>query len=161
MKSLSRYTTVLLGASVLLWVAIYANASEHEHERAPLVKNEKWQADCGSCHVAYPPRMLSAASWISVMAGLDKHFGVNASLDTATAKEISTFLENNAGKGKYGASDKAILRISETSWFVREHRKIAANTWKNPKVKSSANCGACHTTAASGNYSEHNISIPK
>jgi hypothetical protein len=39
----------------------------------PLYKDE-----CGSCHFAYPPTMLPAASWERVMAGLGAHFGDNA-----------------------------------------------------------------------------------
>jgi nitrate/TMAO reductase-like tetraheme cytochrome c subunit len=95
------------------------------------------------------------------MSGLDKHFGSDASLDTAAAKEIVTFLEKNAGSNRHAPSGKPLLRITETRWFVREHDEVSDRTWKNPKVKSAANCAACHTQAESGNYSEHGIRIPK
>jgi hypothetical protein len=29
-----------------------------------------WHSECGSCHVAYPPRLLEAASWRTIMQGL-------------------------------------------------------------------------------------------
>jgi hypothetical protein len=32
--------------------------------------------------------------------------------------------------------------------------------FKSPLVKSVANCGACHTAAAKGDYSERSIRIP-
>ena len=47
--------------------------------------NEKWKTECGSCHLAYPPELLPASSWRRIMAGLDRHFGADASLDAASA----------------------------------------------------------------------------
>ena len=41
---------------------------------------DKWRTECSSCHIAYPARALPAASWKKIMSGLDKHFGVDASL---------------------------------------------------------------------------------
>jgi nitrate/TMAO reductase-like tetraheme cytochrome c subunit len=94
------------------------------------------------------------------MSGLDKHFGSDASLDDTSAREIGAFLDKNAGSNRH-STGKPVLRITETRWFVREHDEVSDRTWKNPKVKSAANCAACHTGAESGNYSEHSIRIPK
>lgn len=134
---------------------------DDDDERMPAVKNIAWQTECGSCHVAFPPRLLPAESWRAVMSGLDKHFGSDASLDPAAAKEIGAFLQKNAGSNRHSSSGKPVLRITETRWFVREHDEVSDRTWKNPKVKSAANCAACHTEAESGNYSEHGIRIPR
>jgi cytochrome c553 len=134
---------------------------DDDDERMPAVKNIAWQTECGSCHVAFPPRLLPAESWRAVMSGLDKHFGSDASLDPAAAKEIGAFLQKNAGSNRHTSSGKPVLRITETRWFVREHDEVSDRTWKNPKVKSAANCAACHTEAESGNYSEHGIRIPR
>ena len=95
------------------------------------------------------------------MSGLDKHFGSNAGLDTASANEITAFLEKNADTRKHETLAKPLLRITETRWFKSEHREVAAHNWKNPKVKSRANCGACHTKAESGNFNEDDVKIPK
>jgi nitrate/TMAO reductase-like tetraheme cytochrome c subunit len=122
--------------------------------------NAKWKTECGSCHVAYPAQLLPATSWQRLMKSLDKHFGTDASVDAATAAEISTFLEKYSGS-KRGITGETTLRVSETSWFQREHRKVDAATWKNPKVKSAANCAACHTNAEAGDYSERGIRIPQ
>jgi hypothetical protein len=134
---------------------------DDDDERMPAVKNALWQSECGSCHVAFPPRLLPAESWRAVMAGLDRHFGSDASLEPAVASEIGAFLEKNADGRRHAASTRPVLRITETRWFVREHDEVPARTWKNPKVKSAANCAACHTQAESGNFSEHGIRIPK
>jgi hypothetical protein len=116
--------------------------------------------ECGSCHVAYPPRMLSAASWQALLGGLNRHFGSDASLEEAARGDIGGYLESHARKRATAAEGKPVIRITETGWFRHEHGDISERTWKNPAVKSPANCGACHTTAEKGIYSEHNLRIP-
>jgi hypothetical protein len=146
---------------LLLCALLLAGATHAEEGRRSVTLLPAYKAECGSCHVAFPPRLLPAESWRAMMSGLDKHFGSDASLDAAAAAEIGTFLEKNAGSNRHGTSGKPLLRITETRWFVREHDEVSAATWKNPKVKSAANCAACHTQAESGNYNEHGIRIPK
>lgn len=120
--------------------------------------NPKWKAECGSCHVAYPPQLLPASSWRALMSGLEKHFGTDAGLDPRTAAEIGAFLERNAGRER-SPSRKPVLRITETRWFVHEHDEISGSPWK--KVKTPANCVACHSGAENGDYRESNLRIPK
>ena len=48
------------------------------------------------------------------------------------------------------------LRITENAHFVREHREVAPDAWKLPKVGSPANCNACHADADQGTFSERN-----
>ncbi len=116
-------------------------------------------AECGSCHLAYPPGLLSAASWSRLMQGLDQHFGSDASLDAATAAHIAQYLRDHAGtERKFGAS---ALRISETRWFRKEHDEVPAGAWKSAAVKSAANCGACHVAADKGDYSERSVRVPR
>lgn len=123
--------------------------------------NDAWKAECGACHLAYPPQMLPASSWRALMSGLDKHFGTDASLDSRLAAEIAAFLERNAPAQATKPSGKPVLRITETRWFRREHEKVPASKWKDPQVKSAANCVACHGGAEDGDYSEHNLKVPK
>jgi cytochrome c553 len=154
------FAVFMLLAGGLMSVA-HAEDDDDDEERMPAVKNVAWQTGCGSCHVAFPPSLLPAESWRAVMSGLDKHFGSDASLDAPTAREIGAFLDKNAGSNRHATLGKPILRITETRWFVREHDEVSDRTWKNPKVKSAANCAACHTEAESGNYGERSIRIPK
>lgn len=127
--------------------------------------NATWQTECSTCHVAYPASLLSAESWKAVMNGLDKHFGTDASVDAAAKKEITAFLEKNASQRRrdavLNANGKPQLRITETAWFIREHDEVSGRIWKNPLVKSAANCAACHTLAEKGDFNEHNIKMPK
>ena len=122
--------------------------------------DNRWRAECGSCHLAYPPRLLPARSWLAIVDGLDEHFGSDVSLDAPTASAIRAFLTNNAGRDT-SPSASPVLRITQTRRFVHEHREIAANVWRREKVGSVANCAACHANAESGNFSEHDVRIPR
>jgi hypothetical protein len=119
-----------------------------------------YKAECGSCHVAYPPKLLPAASWQQLMQRLDRHFGSDASLDAKAQEEISRYLAANAGRRDSPAGVEP--RITETSWFRKEHDKeVPAALWKSAAVKSAANCGACHTRADDGDYSERALRLPR
>ena len=122
--------------------------------------NPTYKAECGSCHVAYPPALLPAGSWQAVLKGLDKHFGSDASVDAKSLTELRAFLDSNAGRDRRASTGTPGLRISETEWFRREHRKVPATTWQGAAVRSPANCAACHTGAESGDYSERGIRVP-
>ena len=127
----------------------------------PAQVNAKWKQECSNCHIVYSPGLLPAESWRKVMAGLDKHFGSDASLTDQENKEITAFLVNNASNR--WSAPTAPLQITESAWFKSKHdsREIAPSVWKNPKVKSPANCQACHAGAENGDFSERNIKIPR
>ncbi len=127
----------------------------------PAQLNAKWQQECGSCHLAYSPGLLPAESWRKVMAGLDKHFGADATLTPAENREITTFLVEHASNRWRAPS--APLRISETRWFRHKHdgHEISPAVWKRPAVKSPANCLACHPGAEQSDFDEHRVRIPK
>jgi hypothetical protein len=94
------------------------------------------------------------------MAGLDKHFGTDASLTPAESRQITDFLVRNGSNHWSGAATP--LRITETSGFLREHRgdDVPAGAFKRASVKSAANCQACHPGAAKGDFNEHAVRIP-
>jgi nitrate/TMAO reductase-like tetraheme cytochrome c subunit len=121
--------------------------------------NARWKAECGSCHLAYPPQLLSAPAWRRIMAGLDRHFGTDASLDPAAAAEIGAFLENNSGRNRRERAPT--LRITDSAWFRHEHDEVPAAAWRRPSVTSAANCAACHRAAGQSDFRERNIRIPR
>jgi nitrate/TMAO reductase-like tetraheme cytochrome c subunit len=125
-----------------------------------LVDNSVYRAECASCHIAYPPQLLSKESWRALMGDLANHFGTDASVDAKTAQEIQRYLEANAGGARAGEV-KPPLRITETHWFRHEHDEVPAAVWKVPAVKSAANCGACHTQAERGDFSERSLRVPR
>jgi hypothetical protein len=123
--------------------------------------NPAYVGECGSCHLAYPPQLLPAAAWRRTMAGLDKHFGTDASLDAKYAAEIGAFLERNAGTGKRTTGAEGATRISRTPWFVRKHDEVSPAAWKRASIGSAGNCAACHAGAARGDFNEHAVLIPR
>ena len=127
----------------------------------PSTVNAKFVQECAGCHMAFPPGLLPAASWTKMMAGLDKHFDVDASVTPAEATEITNFLVKNASN-RWTATT-APLRITDSVWFKTKHssREIAPAVWKRASIKSASNCMACHTGAEKGDFNEHNIKIPK
>jgi len=145
-----------LAASALL--VVDAVASDRKILSAA---NDAWQSECGSCHVAFPPRLLPASSWRTIMRGLDRHFGVDAGVDPATAVAIGAFLEANAGRDGGRRPDASALRITEARWFRHEHAGIAVSTWARSDVGSAANCGACHRDAGRGDFGERGVRVPR
>ncbi len=127
----------------------------------PAQTNVLFQQECSTCHIAYAPGLLPAESWRKIMTGLDKHFGSDASLTDQENNEITTFLVSNASNR--WSAPTAPLRITESAWFKSKHdaHEISPAVWKNPQVKSPANCGACHTQAESGSFRERDIKIPR
>lgn len=123
--------------------------------------NERFRSECGSCHIAYPPQLLSAPAWRRIMSQLDQHFGTDASVDPAAAAEIAAYLERYSGPQRRNALSPDSLRITETRWFLHEHSEVPSAVWKLPAVKSAANCAACHTNAEQGDFRERNIRIPR
>jgi len=149
----------------LLLVLLFPFAVQADKLRLPVDAPPAFQAECGSCHVAFPPQLMIADDWRRVMRALDKHYGDNASLDEKVRLTIEDFHIRNAGKtAKVGAGGTAQPgeppRLTRTDWFQREHRKIVAADWTDAKVKTPANCAACHTRATEGSYREREIVMP-
>ncbi|MGE0447281.1 MAG: diheme cytochrome c [Vicinamibacterales bacterium] len=149
-----RLTTLLtLGLALPAWAG--------QKAATPLTPAATYKEECASCHVPYPARLLPAESWRALMAGLPSHFGTNAALDAPTASVIERFLVANASMRpvRSTAADSRpgagpVLRITETRWFLKEHREVPARKWASPEVKSKANCAACHTGAERGNFDD-------
>lgn len=151
---------VTLAFSALVFQRAQAGGSHY----FPPVGNPVVKEECGSCHLAFPASMLPARSWQRMMADLKNHFGDDASVDAATAAQISEYLVANAGdRGgqRYGdkllrgtAAAAAPLRITELSRWISEHREVPAWEWKHKDVRSKANCLACHAGAERGYYDD-------
>jgi Dihaem cytochrome c len=160
-----KFSLTLAVAALLAEAMMPVAMAEEDHDKEGskyvfTATNAKWKDECGACHVAYPPRLLPAESWRALMSGLDKHFGSDASLDAPAAGEITDYLVQNAGGKKFASWGKPQLRITETRWFRNKHDEVSQRDWDNPKVKSPANCTACHTQAENGDYNEDSVRIP-
>ncbi len=146
--------------SLTMTLILFAHQAVADNKILP-VNNDRYKAECGSCHIAYPPQLLPAPAWRRIMSGLNTHFGTDANVDARTAAEINAYLGSNAGTDRRAASPTDTLRITESAWFRREHREVPIAAWKHTAVKSAANCTACHTAAEQGDFRERNIRIPR
>ncbi len=147
-------TLLLIAATITGFIALPAQADRLAQSAMPAV----YKTECGSCHTPFPAALLSAPDWKQTLAGLDKHFGTDASLDAKPAAEIAAWLERNASRRHVSGAKEP--RITTTNWFKREHDEVPARVWKDARVKSAANCAACHQGADQGRYGEREINIP-
>ena len=154
------FSSIAIGSLALLGLLPIAQADDRT---APVPLLPKFQQVCAACHTAYPPGLLPAASWQRLMGGLGKHFGVDASLDEASTREISAWLSRHAGTYKRVTDAPPQDRITRSSWFLSKHneREVPPAVWKRVSVGSPANCAACHTQADKGSFNERDIKIPK
>ncbi|MDQ3262715.1 MAG: diheme cytochrome c [Myxococcota bacterium] len=159
----------VLAAAALAVLPLTSRADDDDEERSPHRRRggeaaardspvwKTYEAECGGCHLAYPPRMLPGASWAKLLGGLEDHFGQNAELDAQTREVLRTYLEANAGPDR----GETPLRITELRFWRREHRKLPAEVWRRKAVGTRANCQACHRSADQGSFDEDGVRIPK
>jgi len=148
-----------LAANAFAVALLTAGAAAAKSPRAPLPA--AYVEECGSCHVAFPGRMLDAPSWSAVIGGLERHFGVDASVDPKTLEPIRAYLASSARSHPTTTTGGApSLRITETRWFRHEHDEVPARLWADPHAVKPSDCAACHRSAAEGSYSERSLRLP-
>ena len=148
----------LMGAT--LWPAT-AHADDHRRLAVPLPR--VYVQECAGCHMAYPPGLLPAASWRRMMGRLDEHYGSDASIDEATVRQLSEWLQAHAGTGKRVRAEPPPPddRITRSAWFARKHDEVAPATWRRASIRSAANCMACHPGAERGDFDDDAVRVPK
>lgn len=159
------YRPLVVGVVALLFCAMFlARAQAGGGNFFAPVADPVVREECGGCHLAFPPSMLPAASWTALMGNLKNHFGDDASVDAATAAQISKYLTDNAadrGGQRYGGKltrgvslNAPPLRITELPRWISKHRDVSAREWKRNDVRSKANCAACHADAQRGYFED-------
>ena len=144
----------------LLFFAVLAMPVSAAKMTMPSGAPKSYEAECASCHMAYPPGLMGQKNWQNIMSGLDKHFGTDASLDAKTQSEITQWLMKNAATREKYSAFAPENRITKTAWFIRKHDEVKADVWKRAGVKSPANCSACHADAIKGDFEEDRVRIP-
>jgi diheme cytochrome c len=147
---------VWIGLSVFLTV----QPAAAEGTQVPLIDDATVVKQCGACHLAFPPQFLPARSWLKIMSDLHDHFGEDASVPVSQAASIQAYLSGHAADtpgtvhgARYMrgiATGAAPLRITETPYWLRVHEEVSKSQFA--KVKSPANCSACHAGAAQGQF---------
>ena len=131
---------------ILLLLVFSSWAAARENVWQPGEDNAAWRADCGSCHLAFPPALLPVCDWMEIMAQLDTHFGLDASLDPKTRQHISDYLQRNGDHNARFDRRAALPRITTTDRFIDKHRS-AIRLWQKGKIKTLTDCVACHKEA--------------
>ena len=127
------------------------------------MNHDLYRKNCVECHFAFQPGLLPKRSWEKMMqpVALANHFGDNAELAENDRAEISSYLVHNAADNSdYKRSKKMMrsirgdetpLRITEVRYFKIKHNEVPSRLVAgNPKVKSLANCAACHLKQIKG-----------
>ncbi len=164
---------IALGAVLVLVLGLGGLAIAATNRPVPGAPVAEWDAltqdECSACHMTYHPSLLPRTNWRALMAGLDDHFGEDASLPADATRQITDWLEANAAETadtlparRLGLGAQAdTLRLTETRFWKRTHRDIPDATFTRKPVLSRANCRACHADAETGWFSPFQISIPK
>ena len=130
-----------------------------------------YRAECGACHMAYPPGLLPADGWRRVMGDLANHYGDDATLDAATTDRILGYLVVNSADENKRLRARAFAvapnqgsgppRITETLYFQRKHDEVPLRLVRdNPGVQSFSRCETCHGGADQGRFNEDDVRIP-
>ena len=89
----------------------------------------------------------------------NNHFGEDLSIPNPKVAEIKTFLFSRSADVSSTKTARRFaqtqgIKISQNSYFIKEHRRIGAAELKKQGLKSFANCGSCHKLADSGDYDD-------
>lgn len=115
--------------------------------------------ECGSCHTLYPPTLLPNASWQKLMGDLGNHFGDDTSLDPADHASILAYLLTHSAESStqemsvkmmQSLQNRDMIAITQTPFWQRTHKNIPDTLFKSERIKSRANCKACHSDVESG-----------
>ncbi|MCW5634626.1 MAG: diheme cytochrome c [Rubrivivax sp.] len=152
---------LVLAAAAAAGLLALGPAGAGERERMPADLPAEVRQECASCHVAFPPGLLPRESSRRVMAGLERHYGTDATIDEALARRIEAWLLAHAGSTRRAREAPPEDRITRSAWFLREHRRVEPATWRLPGVKSAANCAACHAGAERGDFDDDRLRLPE
>lgn len=157
--------------SILALAVGTANADDGRRQRSSTTPiSPLYEKECGSCHLAYPPGMLTARSWESILDELADHFGQNAELSPTATATLSAYLLAEAADVRKSPWSKKVLRssagqtplrISELAFMKKDHDEISREVWARPAVLSRANCAACHRDATKWDFDEDRARIPR
>jgi hypothetical protein len=120
---------------------------------------DPYATECGGCHVAFPAKFLPRSDWQLVLGDLERHYGVDASLDADTLEAVARHL-GVSGQRPPGKAVATLPRITTQPWFRREHRELPAAAFRSRDVKGAADCSACHLRAERGDFEEESLRVP-
>jgi len=155
LQKISGYGFLIL----IMGFTLYGTLVEVQAGNFRYVRNQTYIAECGACHLAYPPQLLPGKTWKAMMGGLENHFGESAELDAETGEEILLYLDANSlgvappsrmSKMMRNIPDEPPLRITEFPAFLDAHEvikeQLSLQTFKKGFLSP---CADCHRLANS------------
>lgn len=128
--------------------------------RLPPVSHQATLAECTACHMVFPPQMLPVRSWNAIIADLGHHFGEIATVAPDVKDDIRRYLSANSADAPANRKIAGLLqgvkpndvplRITGMPWWRSIHGDPGSRWFSDPRVKSAANCAACHRAAGKG-----------
>lgn len=173
--SLSWYQKIIafIGIGGAIALLIYALSTPNNpivsgyNQKVDYVKiNPVFVNECGSCHTLYPPTLLAKEGWSRLMGDLSNHFGDDASLDPADEHSIREYLlahsaetstQEMSVKMMQSLEKRDMIAITQTPFWKKRHAHISEAIFKSDKVKSRANCKACHSDVEQGTIEDNAI----
>ena len=144
-------------AAVIGCLILSASMRVRDEKISP-VNHALTEEECSACHFAFPPSMLAAASWTSMMTTLESHFGEDASLDEDSVAAIMHYLVSNSADSAWignrfsrGQTNDWPIRVTQTDHWLREHKNLSFKN-VNFDVINRSDCVACHENAANGDF---------
>ncbi len=146
----------------------HEDLEEHDEDfQVPI--NQTYSAQCGSCHLAYPPELLPAASWRKILSELPDHNGEQVELESPDKETVDQFLETNAADKSSSRRARRIIkslhgetptRITEVPYIRHQHDDISETVYQRESIGSFSNCNACHPSAERGKFNADSVRIP-
>ncbi len=117
-----------------------------------------YHAECSTCHVAYPPRLLGVDGWREIFGDLHHHFGVDLDLRAEVARHLADYTAAQAGPLRLEPNTPP--RLTLTHWFVTTHRAVHELTTADHGALRAPNCPTCHRRADYGDYTDGSLRVP-
>ena len=118
-------------------------------------QNSDFAHECAQCHTLYAPFMQTSDKHEKIMANLENHFGDDASIDDEINERILEFLRQNSAEKsdskwaiKFAKNDD--IAITSSPFWQKAHESLDKEIFKRDKIKSKANCAACHENIEKG-----------
>lgn len=155
-------------ALILTVAVLFATVSTAKAESFAKITDQAVISECGTdCHMAFPPETLPSQSWKNMFNNLSDHFGDDASLDPATIQPLLNYYVQNASDvlntraARKWRTSGTPDRIQTAPRFKNKHTGCSADMLAqvvaDPKVKTWANCEACHPAIVKTGDAEENV----
>jgi len=137
----------------------------------PVIDNSL-KAGCIECHFVYQAEFLPKRSWEKMFEAkeLKNHFGKKVILSKGLREKFLDYYLAEASDSKNTkyrrkinnsiSKHKTILRVSKVPYIKSKHEDLDEEMFlENAKVKSYANCKACHKVDK-GEFDEDEVKVP-